>query len=246
MFNQIKSNVFTDTQEVGTSFRSMLKFTVLAIGLGASVPATAALIGPYHHDGEVPPHDTVLDTDRGIWGAGLEWLKDADYAKTTAYFAADANGRMTWAEANTWAENLVYGGHNDWHLPDVIPPSTLCTGAANQCTQSDYGHLFYDELGGAAFSSIDTTHNANYGLFFNIQTDRTYWTRDATPDAIAGPGYRFAFNFLNGDQGAAPDGSLATSPEYYAWAVRDVPEPTTFLLLSTAIAGLSWFRRRSI
>ena len=43
-------------------------------------------------------YDTVLN---------ITWLQDANYAKTSNY---DADGRMTWTQANTWANNLNYGG----------------------------------------------------------------------------------------------------------------------------------------
>ena len=53
-------------------------------------------------------YDTVLN---------VTWLQDANYAKTSGYCDTPGNclqldGRMTWAKANTWANNLDYGGHN--------------------------------------------------------------------------------------------------------------------------------------
>ena len=44
----------------------------------------------------------------------ITWLQDANYAKTSGY---DSDGLMNWANAVDWADNLIYGGYNDWRLP---------------------------------------------------------------------------------------------------------------------------------
>ncbi len=49
-------------------------------------------------------YDDVLD---------ITWLADANFAKTSMY---DPDGLMNWANANTWAANLNYGGYNNWRL----------------------------------------------------------------------------------------------------------------------------------
>jgi len=41
----------------------------------------------------------------------LTWLQDANYAMTSG---ADADGLMAHDEANAFAQNLSYGGFNDW------------------------------------------------------------------------------------------------------------------------------------
>lgn len=58
-------------------------------------------------------YDTVLD---------ITWLADANYAKTSGY---DADGRMSWSDANTWAANLSLTDgvrvFDNWRLPTVRP-----------------------------------------------------------------------------------------------------------------------------
>ncbi len=49
-------------------------------------------------------YDTVLN---------VTWLQDANYAKTSG---DGADGLMNCTQANTWANNLVYGGYSDWRL----------------------------------------------------------------------------------------------------------------------------------
>ncbi len=58
-------------------------------------------------------YDTVLD---------ITWLQDANYAKTSGY---DSDGLMTWEEAVAWADNLVYGGYDDWRLPTIVAPDSV-------------------------------------------------------------------------------------------------------------------------
>ncbi len=48
----------------------------------------------------------------------VTWLLDAKWAVTSGY---DTDGYMTWADANTWAQNLSYGGYEDWRLPTFDP-----------------------------------------------------------------------------------------------------------------------------
>ena len=52
-------------------------------------------------------YDTILD---------VTWLADADYAQTSGY---DADGKMDWASAVAWAEQLSHCGYNDWRLPSL-------------------------------------------------------------------------------------------------------------------------------
>ena len=59
------------------------------------------------------------------------------------------------------------------------------------------GHLFYNELGGVAGTSIVTLHNANYSLFSNVLPGY-YWSGTSFP-----PDTDFAlwsFDFYNGYQ----------------------------------------------
>lgn len=54
----------------------------------------------------------------------ITWLQDANYAMTSGF---DVDGRMTWAQANAWAEGLNYYDsvrkvtYSDWRLPTISP-----------------------------------------------------------------------------------------------------------------------------
>ena len=74
------------------------------------------------------------------------------------------------------------------------------------------GHLFYNELEGAAGLSITTIHNSNFALFTNVQSS-FYWSgAEYAPD----PGSAWGFVFHSGFHGASGKGS-----NFFAWAVHD-------------------------
>ena len=54
----------------------------------------------------------------------LSWLQNANYGAGSIYDNGDSNtdGKMTWANAVAWANQLVYGGYEDWRLP-ITPDS---------------------------------------------------------------------------------------------------------------------------
>ena len=175
---------------------------------------------------------TIYDTDLQI-----TWLANANLAATNTFGLAKNvdlgpipgvntfgenyilnDGRMTWGGAMHWiaAMNAAnYLGFNDWRLPtsDVCGYDTL--GTAN-CTGSEMGHLFYNELGGRAFAYLPAIANSDYLLFNNIQIDFSgyYWTGTESfnfPTIAA-----FYFDFQSGTQA---DGFIKSNA-MFAMAVR--------------------------
>ncbi len=162
--------------------------------------------------------------------ADLTWLQDANYAQTSGY---DADGYMSWGEANAWAGSLNIDGVTGWRLPG----GTMAFGF-NQ-TSSEMGNLFYNVLGGTARSSITATHNANYNIFKNVQSNG-YWSGVEFNSSFA-----WYFNFYIGSQ--------YTSLKYndlFGWAVRSgdvgaspVPVPGALALMGPALLGLLGAKR---
>ena len=105
------------------------------------------------------------------------------YTLTTADFNT-SNGAMSWWGAQAWANNLSLGGYTDWALPTTV---TVQYGY-NQ-TGSQWGDLFYNQLGGVQNTSISATHNANYNLFSNVQS-YLYWS---SSEYAPSPGYAWGF-----------------------------------------------------
>lgn len=159
----------------------------------------------------------VYDSDLNI-----TWLADAN-----------ANGMMNWSQAKTWAASLTVGGFSGWRLPNTLQPDTSCSGQW-QCTGSEMGHLFYNELGGYE-------PNANHNLFQNFQGN-AYWSGT---EAVSGTAWTFNFGPLSyGAQGYGSQQNV-----YYALAVRpgdvaSVPIPTSAWLLGSGLLGLIGVARR--
>lgn len=207
----------------------------------ASGAANAAL----HDRGGGLVYDDVLD---------VTWLQDANYAKTSGY---DSDGLMTWSEASTWAENLVYGGYDDWRLPNKMPvgaewnydfsyDGTTDIGFNIKSPHSELSYMYYVNLGldgyysqGGVFQPTWGIYGngtlggqANVGLMDNVQSG-IYWTGTAyAPDPTV---YAWYFNTQVGSEIGVPQSHL-----FYAWAVRPgdvaaVPEPESYALM---LAGL--------
>lgn len=180
----------------------------------------------------------IYDTDLNI-----TWLKNANLS----------GGMKSWVDANTWANDLVFGGFSDWRLPNTPQSDITCGdsyggGVPNyggNCTGSELGHLFYIELGGASEKSIVQVHNSNYDLFSNIQPE-FYWSATSA-DSVNAWNFYFGFGYQYKD-----DKSYSSSR--FAWAVRDgdvavaaVPEPGAIWLLGSGLFGLigvAWRKRK--
>ena len=141
----------------------LLCASVVALG---STTASAALIDT--GDG------TIYDSDQN-----LTWMQNANVNVNNGF-----NGKMSWSDANAWAENLVFAGHDDWRLPTTMEfddPS---------CLHDARGSLFYEHHVGCTGGEMEKLtvqlYDGNYpsgdlnaGPFINIQTETRYWT--ATP-----------------------------------------------------------------
>jgi len=154
--------------------------------------------------------------------------------------------------AVAWAGNLSYYDGvrdvtwDDWRLPTTVQPDAGCSqqegggafAAGTGCTASELGHMFYEELGGTALSSILVSTDPDVALFSNF-VNNGYWSETAFDGTFA-----WVVNYEYGAQ-AADNKSLG----YYAWAVRDgdvgvIPEPRTAWLLGTGLLMLGLGRSR--
>jgi PEP-CTERM motif len=241
---------------------SALASVTLALSLAPS-PAQAAL---QSRPGGMF-YDTVLN---------VTWLQDWNYAGTSGYTAPGAppGGKMTWDAANTWASNLVYGGHSNWRLPatvDIGNDGCNQSYAGTDCgfnplmpsggPYSEMAHLWYVTLGNKApcVAATSTTTTCvpqptgtswglqNAGPFSNMTIGpTTRWS--GTQYAPSPTTHAWYFNTNLGSQFYSP---YLNADVGFAVAVADgdiaaVPEPQTFALLGLGLLGVAVAKRRSL
>jgi len=208
---------------------SVLYAGLLTIGL--STAAQAALID--HGAGLI--YDDVLD---------VTWLQNAN----------QANGPMSWDDAQTWVGNLSYQGYTNWRLPTISPingstydmsisyDGTSDKGYSNSSAASELGYLFHVNLGYSSQydgfsmpSNYGSDENSIFGS--SLQADK-YWSGSELSGTEA-----LYFDMSDGYQGRS---SKANS--FYALAVHNgnlapVPVPAAVWLFGSALVGLIGFGR---
>ncbi len=227
--------MFSKKKIIGIAFAGVL-------GLGISAAADAALVD---RGGGL-----IFDDDLNI-----TWQANANLAATNTFGVSGIStsgvnaGIVDWPTAQSWiaAMNTAnYLGYSDWRLPTTLQPDATCAAQVNgnsygkNCTGSEMGHLFYAELGGVAGQPIASTHNTNYNLFQNVQSD-VYWSGT---EYWALTSLAWSFYFDTGLQDATPKGT-----SFYAWAVRPgdvaaVPVPAAAWLFGSGLVGLFGLARR--
>jgi hypothetical protein len=219
---------------------------LIASGL-VSGAAHAALQGR-DLNGSAGSFEAYYDT-----GLDITWLADANYAKTSGY---DADGLMTWSQANAWAAQLDINGYANWRLPTVEPINgasfnySYSTNGSSDVgynitsPNSELAYMFYVNLGNpgyftpagevsscyVGFPNATNTCLDSVGPFSNLQPG-VYWS--ATEYAPY-PSLAWFFFMYDGNQGSGYG-------DYYAWAVSPgdvaaVPEADTWGML---LAGLT-------
>lgn len=208
-----------------------VRFLLLSLLLSSASIANSALLD--RSNGMI--YDDVL---------GITWLADASYAKTSGY---DDDGRISFDEANIWAEQLSYGGFDDWRLHKASQPSDTCengVGYDYDCIQNELVYMFMVNLGFKDIPQPVTSYipNENYYLFQNLNLTVPYWSGTLMIPSTAEFGY-----YTTGlGQAGVEQNAVDTIVSWGAWAVRDgdviaasVPEPSTLVICFLGIIGIT-------
>ena len=217
----------------------MADFKKVALALAAGLLSSGAVQAALHDRGGGLIYDDVLD---------ITWLADANYAQTSGY---DSDGVMDFHEANTWAAGLSYGGLNNWRLPTALNQDGSGPCSDFNCTSSEMGHMFYNNLGATRNSSVlSGTNTDNLALFTNLQS-YVYWSGTVYAPFPASSAWNFVFHDGRQGRNGQDDGGPGTV--FYAWAVRPgdvsaISEPETYAMLLAGLGllgGVAKWRRRS-
>lgn len=199
----------------------------------------------------------------------ITWLQNANLI---ASLQPGDPGYFDWGGANYWANNLIYGGFDDWRLPSAKPDILRDIDIANNYDygdiNSELGYLFFIELGNKA--KYDEVGNLQFGYgllntsFFDYSTGNLinfinfnnygngYWLKENISRPVCIPGLRCnweekSFVFLT-DVGAL--GPSANGYGFMAIAVRDgdvipqVPIPAAAWLMGSGLLCMVGFFRR--
>lgn len=208
-------------------------------------------------------YDTVLN---------ITWLRDWNAGAGSSFDngLSTTDGRMTWANANAWAQNLSFGGYTDWRLPTLTPvngtgfQTSLSNNGSTDLgyaktgtgwgTASEMGHLYYVTLANEGLCTPNDASPASCSLqpgfnatpdsapFVNMQSD-VYWSGLEYLSSTSGAAWHFYT--VHGSQGAN-----SKNGEVYAVAVRPgdvaaaIPEPHALALALLALGAAGVVRRQ--
>jgi hypothetical protein len=161
-------------------------------------------------------------------------ISSGHHSVTNADFDSSLLGSASWFGAiafTNYLNSISYAGSNQWNLPSAGASPLVGTNR----TGTQFGDLFYTELGGNAYVTMPNTDN------FTNEQDDTYWL--GTEYA---PNLKGAWTFVTH---YGLESATTKDVPYYAWAVSPgqvaaVPVPSAIWLFGSALIGFIGCKRR--
>jgi len=201
-----------------------------AVGIAGALAAAFTTAAPAHaalHDrGGGLIYDDVLN---------ITWLQNAGYGGLQ-WAPPPVPDALAWVEALTYYDSVRDVTWSDWRLPTALNPDGSGPDVGFSVTDSEMGHMFYNNLGGMADKLLSESDDPDLALFPDLRFD-LYWSGTEADST-----YAWAFNFGYGDQRVVNKGVVL-----WVWPVRDgdvaVPEPASLVLVGSVVGGLISLRR---
>ena len=142
---------------------------------------------------------------------------------------------MTWGQAVSWAQSLSVTVNGTTVTGWTLPTSDTCVGL--NCTGSEMGHLYYDDLGNTPASGL-----ANEGPFANLYPD-FYWSgTEYAPDSLEAWYMDFDTGFQAANDKGVDELALAVISGNVA---APVPEPVSLFLFGAGLVGMAVIGRKN-
>lgn len=241
-----------------------MKPAVRAAAIAATLLMATTANATLHNRGGGLLYDDTLD---------VTWLQDANYAKTSGYAAATAdgvydlpNGAMSWTSATRWVQQLVYAQTSGWRLPRASPingtssgwnyeerfDGSTDTGYSITSVRSELAYMFYVNLGLTGRYDAFGGLQAPYGPPIGNGGVDVGLVRNLENDA-------YWFGTLRADDNreawtfympyGLQDWKYGLDNRAFAWAVHDgdvsaIPEPSLISLVLSGLGALTAITRR--